>query len=361
MKKIVTFILGLSLCLGFALPKVGNLTMASEKTNATITSSIFPYDKKVDWKSSKTLYLTISNDIKYEGTLNISDEFEILDQCGKKLFFKKARISGVFLNSNNNLSISNNSLEVTFKYDKNKAYIDDPNLNIKKSFYSTNESAFKVSSKEEVFRSPSQCILSQQSNIYQKENWYNLRRTWDYYDNFHIDLICSPNGDIDFNLKSVPNLSSGNSILTNKSFKCTSLDNDITRQEIIEDHVLINSNKKSDKYNYSTRKIQLIYSDKNGKGIANITLESNFRYNKESKESECLSTIHKEKIVYDTDTINVSSRTGNRSRSEGGSYSNIEFEHNSENYKGRNCSCDFNSIIKTVCDYNGNITTEISD
>lgn len=360
MKKITAFILGLSSFLFFTLSNVDNLTMASEKTDGAIVLNVFPYDKKVEWKTSKTLYLTISNDIKYEGTLNVSDEFEIPDLSGKKQFFKKARISGVFLDSKNNSSILNNSLEVTFKYDKNKAYIDNPGLNIKKSFYSTNESAFKLSSKEEIFRSPSQCILSQQSNIYQKENWYNLRKTWDYYDNFHIDLICTPNGDIDFNLKSFPNLSSGNSILTNKSLKCTSLENDITRQEIISDHVL-NNNNGNDKYNYLTRKIQLIYINKEGKGIANITLESNFRYNKESKESECLSTNHKEKTVYETDNINVSSRTGNRTRSEGGSYSNIEFEHIKENSNVCNNSCDFNSFVKTICDHNGNLITEITD
>ena len=350
-RKIAAFILSFSMVCAIAAPSWSTIATTNKSNHSTSSKSS---DQKIDWKNAKTVYLNISSDLKFEGTLSVSDEFESNCSLDKKEFYKKAKLSGMFLNSSKNESILTNALEVTFKYDKEKAYIENPKSDVLKTIYSSNESTWKVSSKEEVFCAPTQCIVSQQSNIYQKTSWYNLKRSWDYYDNFHIDLLCSPSGEIDFNIKSSPHLSNDSFSLTTVSTSHKELGNGIIRQEKIKDY-LYNKNEKNDKYNYVTRKVELVYKNSLGNNIAVVKLESNFRYNKITKESECLSTIHREAVVCEDDCIDVHSRTGNETRSKGGSYTTINLEHliNDD-------ACDFDSIVKTTCDFDGNLVTEMN-
>ena len=350
MKKLITLILSLSMLSVVSVP--GLNTMASKSLNK---SSINHFDDKtINWKESKSVYVNINSDLKYEGTLNISDEYEVNNSSSQKEFYKKAKLSGLFFNSYNNESISTNGLDITFKYDKNKAYIANPEEDIQKKVISSNESSWKVSNKEEIFYTASQCIVSQQSNIYQKESWYNLRKTWDYYDNFHIDILCTPNGDIDLNVKSSPYLANEafNEKIASMNYK--TLENGIIRMETIKDYHY-KKNEDKDKYNYVTRKIELVYKNSAGKNIAIVNLESNFRYNKVTKEAECLSTNHHEAVLNYDDSIEVFSRTGNETRSIGGSYSNINFD-----YVFNDDTSHSEAIIKTNCDFNGNISTDIS-
>lgn len=345
------FILSFSIVCAIAAPSWSTIATTNKSNYSTCIESS---DQKIDWKNAKTVYLNISSDIKFEGTLSTSDEFESTCAQDKKEFYKKAKFSGIFLNSSSNEAILTNGLEITFKYDKEKAYIDNSKSDVLKTIYSSNESKWKISSKEEIFCAPTQCIVSQQSNIYQKTSWYNLKRSWDYYDNFHIDILCSPTGEIDFNIKSSPHLSNDSFSLTNVSTNHKELDNGIIRQEKIKDYVY-NKNETSDKYNYLTRKIELLYKNSLGNNIAVVKLESNFRYNKMTKEAECLSTIHREAVICEDDSIYVHSRTGNETRSKGGSYTTIDLEHLINDDE-----CDFDSIVKTTCDFDGNLVTEIN-
>lgn len=95
-----------------------------------------------------------------------------------------------------NKLLSNENLSVKFHYDNNKAWINN-DKDIEQSLEVFNKK-FLNSGNTEILTTNTQCIVSSLETLYRKKT---AGVHWKYYDNSHIDLICTPKGEIYYNVK----------------------------------------------------------------------------------------------------------------------------------------------------------------
>lgn len=83
-------------------------------------------------------------------------------------------------------------------------------------------------------------------------------------------------------------------------------------------------NVRDNSYKYITMRLDVTYTNKNGKKIATTYLEANFRYNTKYKEAKCLSVAHGEEIIDHSYDVVGFSRTKNSKWSRGAAYGQIK-------------------------------------
>ncbi|MDQ5983810.1 MAG: hypothetical protein RUMPE_00839 [Eubacteriales bacterium SKADARSKE-1] len=306
------------------------------------------------WQDSEIRSIYISEGVSFEGAFNIGQEAKTVLPNGESEYTKKANIKGEFIKNPGNEIILSENLDVTFKYNNVEAWIEDPKVDIVKSNHSVSGPKWKVTSNDEVYVSPGQCIVSEQLALSRKARWFNIRKSWDNVGNFHADVVCSANGEIKFNTESLGRSISGNFILKNVSDEERFLQDVMSRKTSIVDEVCAlnpEDQNDKDKYNYVTRRIEITYLDPMKNHIATALIQVNFRYNTKTKEVECISTSHKEGSVSNKNSIEVYLRTGDKTRNYGGAYGEIKVNYN---------NIDIEEGFTASCNYNGNITNQIT-
>lgn len=313
------------------------------------------------WEDSEIRNIYISDGVSFEGTFNAGKEMKTILPTGETQYTKKANIKGEFRKAPGNEIILGGDLEVTFKYNNVDVWVENPQTDILKNNYEVSGPKWKVTSNEEVYVSPGQCIVSEQTSLYKKAGWFNIRKSWNSVGNFHTDIVCSANGEIKFNSESLGKSANGEFVLKNvfSGEKC--LQDDITRKTNIVDEIcplnqVCQTNSDKDKYNYITRQIESSYFDSANNLIASVIMQVNFRYNTKTKEVECISTSHKENVTSGKNAIDVYLRTGDKTRNHGGAYGKIKVDYNTQGKSG-----DIEESLVVNCDYNGNITINITE
>lgn len=345
----------------FSILLIGSLALSSLSTiNIYADSSIEPNTpiSKEDyclWETLEIRKMKLGKKLNYNVILKTGTPCEVTDSNGNKFYQKKIRVAGLFFKNEDKENVISNEFEVKFSYNGVSAWIDDIDKDIKSNVTSIPHSKFKGSTCEKIFNSDSQCIVSEQINVFKKKS-NSAKKKWKDADNLHIDAVCSPSGEITFNSKDYQKTQS---LVNEVSEKSASLENKVIRK-VVEVDRQINVNKNSDsssddKYNYITRQMKITYTDLSGKIISSAVIEANFRYNPASKEVECLSTSHANVISSQYDKISSFMRTGNRTKNLGGAYGQIEFKHDTGYLKEK-----FKETITITCDSNGSITSEIN-
>lgn len=342
MKKVLSIIL-CSCLVGICMTRV-SYAAVSEKACT---------NQEIVWKDMGNKSVHLSNDIMYDVGFYVSESFKKEENASES--YKKAKLVGKFYSNEKKEINLKNSLEVTFKYDGQNACVEDSDKDIVQSASINTADKLKTTTKNEVYVSPNQCIVSSQTGLYKKRKWYDFRKTWGSLDNFHTDIVCSSDGSIDFNCESLPSMPNQEFEIKNISNTTESIDNKLDRVVNISDKIYTPKTKNKDQYNYKTRRLEILYKDKKGHDLAIVTIEVNFRFNKISHEVECISTSHREVELADDWYVDLFSlRSGDETRNKGGAYGIISLSHE------ETLSYDkYNDYIFVKCDSQGNINDNI--
>lgn len=348
MKKILSIILIFSLAVS-CLPTINIFAQSENEQNNSSSSNIDNL-----WESSEIRKIKLGKKLNYNMMLKIGKQCEVIGSDGSKFYQKNVRIAGLFFKRKDKKSVISNEFEVKFCYNGVSAWVEDINKDIKANAISVPHSKFKVSTCEKVLNSDNQCIVSEQLSVFKKKT-NQTKKKWKDADNLHIDAVCSPNGEIIFNSKDYRKTLS---LVNEVSEKNVSLENKVIRKVIEVDKQTTKSKDRKDStddtYNYITREMRIIYTNLSGKVLSKAIIEANFRYNKVSKEVECLSTSHANVISSKDDNLKSFMRTGNRTKNSGGAYGEIKFTHNTGYLKEN-----FEETIIISCNSDGIITSEI--
>lgn len=269
-----------------------------------------------------------------------------LDSNGKELYRKKVEIKNDFFLTNNDDYISGNLLCFYFIYNDDGVFLENKGV-MKDETYNFNKN-WKTTSSEEIYRAPEQCIVSQRVGIYNRDtSLQNLENT----DEFHIDIICTNDGDISFNIKDVKISLIDSEKVSETTVKTEKLKKGLIREvsERDKEYIKDSESKTNDEYRYITREIYLAYKDDKENLLAELTIQANFRYNIETHEVQCLSTSNEEQ----NGKIDVSMRTGNETRTYGGAYGAIKVK-----YDSGTISKTFEEALIIKCDSRGKIITK---
>ncbi len=310
-------------------------------------------NQEIVWKDVGNKSVHLSNDIMYDVGFYVSEPFKKEENASES--YKKAKLVGKFYSNGKKEINLKNSLEVTFKYDGQNACVENSDKDIVQTASINTSDKLKTTTKNEVYVSPNQCIVSSQTELYKKRKWYDFRKTWGSLDNFHTDIVCSSDGNIDFNCKSLSSMPNQEFEIKNISNTTESIDNKLDRVVNVSDKIYTSKAKNKDQYNYKTRRLDILYKDKKGHDLAIVTIEVNFRYNKISHEVECISTSHREVELADDWYVDLYSlRSGDETRNKGGAYGIIILSHE------ETLSYDkYHDYIFVKCDSQGNINDNI--
>ena len=248
--------------------------------------------------------------------------------------------------TNNDDYISGNLLCFYFVYNNDGVFLEDKGIMQDKT-YNFNKH-WKTTSSEEVYTSPEQCIVSQRVGIYNRDtSLQNLENT----DEFHIDIICTNDGELSFYIKDKKISLNESKKVSETTVKTEKLKKKLVREvsEWDKEYIKDDESKTNDKYRYITREIYLAYKDDEGNLLADSTIQANFRYNIETHEVQCLSTSNEEQ----NGKIDVSMRTGNETRTYGGAYGVIKLKD-----VPSTISKTFEEAIIVKCDSRGKIVTQ---
>ena len=155
--------------------------------------------EEISWASIEKKKLYLGNSIVYLANLKIGKPREVVNENGEKEYHKKVKVEGNYFITGKNEKILSSDLEMDFKYDGKSSSIVDKD--IEREIKSENKK-WKLSSSEEIFKSSSQSIVSEKMLISKKKK-NSVRKKYKEIDNFHIDTVCTANGEINFNLKSL--------------------------------------------------------------------------------------------------------------------------------------------------------------
>ena len=347
MKKVLSLLFSVL----FAICSISIVSFANDNENI---SKIID-GQNINWQTKGEKCVNLSDDIAYKLEYYVSDEISGENINDNNCKYKKVILAGSFYGEDGNKLDLDNCLEVKFKYDGNSATIEDPEKDIIHTPKVNENKRLKVIEKTDIYTSPNQCILSNQTDIYKKRKWYDFRKTWDNLDNFHTDIVCSKNGEVKTNFESLSDMPGQDFYITPISSENGLLKHNVTRQVNISDKIYKQSDDSQDKYEYKTRLIKIEYLNKENKLCLKLEIEANFRFNKATHEVECVSTSHKETDLDDDwEVYSVFLRSGDETKNKGGAYGVIGVENSI------NAICeDYEENISIKCDGNGDITSEM--
>ncbi len=296
------------------------------------------------WEIKDLNKVVLGNEVYNNIDINVSKPHERKNETGRSEYIKKVELKNKFFLSGTKDYISGHIKNIYFKYDNENVGVEDEGIE-SSSVY--NSDLWKTSCSEETYVTPKQCISSQKIYVFKR---VNMQKNWKNSDEFHIDVICSPNGEISFNIKSVEDeynkIKETNAMENNKKIK-----KGIKRYVIESNKEYTNDLKDDtrDKYRYVTKELKVIYKDEYGDYLGDSLIKANFRYNKATNEVQCLSTSHQES----SSRIKVSIRTGNETRTYGGAYGEISLI-----YMSGCTSANYEESVVIKCDSKGNISSQ---
>ena len=311
-------------------------------------------EQNVNWETKGEKRVNLSNGISYDLSFYISEELPNVnnENNGK---YKKVLLAGSFYDEEKNKLNLDNYLEVKFKYDGKSVIIEDPENDIIHLPKVNEVKRLKVVEKTEIYTSPNQCILSNQTDINKKRKWYDFRKTWENLDNFHVDIVCSNNGEVKVNFESLSDMPGQDFDVNNISNRSAALSQNITRVVNVSDKIYKQSNDEKDKYEYKTRTIEIKYMYED-KLCLKLEIEANFRFNRATNEVECISTSHREtELDDDLEVYSVFLRSGDETKNKGGAYCVIELANDADSEID-----DLEENISVKCDNSGEITSEVT-
>lgn len=169
-------------------PSVEGETITSFKNSEVCDNTIVLMEEE---KTINKVY----DDIICETTISLIDNFE--DQNNKGVFIKSVKANEAIVLKKTGEVISNQLLYIRYHYDGSSVWIENMDADVV-SNQSNYDKHFVTTGAIELFESDSQSIVSGTWVIYKK-------RTggihYKYYNNSHIDFVCTPNGEISYNLK----------------------------------------------------------------------------------------------------------------------------------------------------------------
>lgn len=296
------------------------------------------------WEIKDLNKVVLGSEVDNNINISVSKAHARKTEQGKIEYIKKVELKNKFFLSDSKDYISGHIKNIYFKYDNESVEVEDEGIETSSVY---NSDLWKTSCNEEIYTTPKQCISSQKIYVYKRPN---MQKNWKNSDEFHIDIICLPNGEINFNVKSSdedPNKAKAtNTIKNNKEAKkgikrCVIESNKEYTNDLNDDT--------RDKYRYVTKELEVIYMDEYENYLGKSLIKANFRYNKDTNEVQCLSTSHKE----DTSRIKVKMRTGNETRTYGGAYGEINLV-----YMAGCTSADYEESVVIKCDSKGNISSQ---
>jgi len=343
MKKVMSLLFSfLLLICNFSL-----VSFASEDKNIEV--------QNIKWQTKGEKSVNLSDGITYNLKFYISDNLSSNEAGGDNWNYKKVLLAGSFYDEEKNKLNLDNFLEVKFKYNGNSAIIEDPEKDIVHIPKVNETKRLKVVEKTDIYTAPNQCILSNQTDVHKKRKWYDFRKTWDNLDNFHADIVCSNNGEVEIYFESLSDGSMQESCFNLISNESETLKHNITRNIKVGDKIYKQNDNAKDKYEYKTRLIEIDYLNKENKLCLKLEIEANFRFNKATHEVECVSTSHRETDFDDDwEVYSVFLRSGDETKNKGGAYGVIGVE-NSENSTCKS----YEENISIKCDKTGNIINDI--
>lgn len=344
-------VLSLLFALLFAICSLSIVSFASDNEN--ITKLLESHNVK--WQTKGEKCVNLSDGISYNLEYYISDELLDDNISDNNFKYKKVVLAGSFYDEEKNKLNLDNCLEVKFKYDGNMAMIEDPEKDITHTPKVNETKKLKVIEKTDIYVSPNQCILSNQTDVHKKRKWYDFRKTWDNLDNFHTDIVCLNNGEIKINFESLSELPGQDFYINPVSSEIGLLKHNVTRKVNVSDKIYKQNDDSQDKYEYKTRLIEIEYLNKDNKLCLKLEIEANFRFNKATHEVECVSTSHRETDSDDEwEVYSVFLRSGDETKNKGGAYGVIGLENSI------NAICeDYEENISVKCDKNGDITSDV--
>lgn len=310
-------------------------------------NTVFAKELSSCWEIENEKHVVINSGVKCVSDICVSEAVPSgLDSNGKELYRKKVEVKNDFFLTNNDDYISGNLLCFYFIYNKDGVSLEDNGV-MKDETYNFDKN-WKTTSSEEIYKALGQCIVSQRVGIYNRDmSLKNLENTAE----FHMDIICTSDGDVSFNIKDKRISLNDSEKVSETIVKTEKLKKRLIREvsERDKEYIKDSESKVNDKYRYITREIYLVYKDNEGKLLADSTIQANFRYNIETREVQCLSTSSEEQ----NGKIDVSMRTGNETRTYGGAYGAIKIK-----YPSSTISKTFGEALIIKCDSNGKVLTQ---
>ncbi len=162
-----------------------------------------------------------------------------------------------------------------------------------------------------------------------------------------LTVLCCSFGSVfalEFN-----NSSMGSASLITETIKSYELSDGLNKKEVISTICYSYlEDLASSSYKYTTVRIDLTYfSEIDKKVLAVATIESNFRCNSVTKQSECLSTSRGNVLNDPGCVLNIFLRRANCNTEVGGSVAEVKFKNKGKTYE--------KNVYRISCDYMGNI------
>ncbi|CDB24450.1 unknown [Clostridium sp. CAG:557] len=308
---------------------------------------VFAKDSNSGWEIKHKKYVVTNSGVDCVSDICVSEAVPNgVDSNGNELYRKKVEVKNDFFLTDNDDYISGNLLCFYFIYNNDEVFLEDRGV-MKDKTYNFNKH-WKTTSSEEIYTAPEQCIVSQRVGIYNRDtSLQNLENT----DEFHIDVICTSDGEVYFNIKDTKISLDDREKVSEATVRTEKLKKKLIREisERDKEYIKDIEGKNNDKYRYITREIYLAYKDDEGNLLADSNIQANFRYNVETHEVQCLSTSNEEQ----NGKIDVSMRTGNETRTYGGAYGVIKLKD-----VPSTISKTFEEAIIVKCDSRGKIVTQ---
>ena len=279
---------------------------------------------------------------------------EVVDIGSEKI--KKIETKGEFFDKTTNKTLMVNKLSVIFTFNGEKAYIKNQDTDIVKSEKGIAK-GWNILGNNQFFASDDQCVVSGTWGIFNRSGL--IKKSWNHNDNFHIDLICYRDGEVEYNIKAMHDINGKICLKKNVSDKTTTLSDKLKRHEVVTDYMYIYNEGDSsikDVYKYVTRQIEISYIDEEENVISSTVVGGNFRYNLAKEEAVCLSTYD----GGDSETVKGSAilfmRTGNEVKGKGGAYGEIKLKHDLGAF-----SDNYTETIIIKCNKMGKLSNKIID
>lgn len=330
MKKMLSGLLTISMLFfsGFCCPRT---TLASAVTASSATET---FRKQI----------MTSSGVNCVSDIMVSEPVFDSVKNGQEEYRKKVEIKNDFFVKGGKKCISTNFLGFYFSYNGKDVSVDENRLMVTQDDDLTMR--WKTSSSEEVYNAPGQSVVSQRIGIYNRDTFIT---DFEHTDAFHVDVVCSADGEVTYNIKSLDSTPNDTLQISDLAVNSETLKKKLTRtvSEKMIKHVRDIQIDEDDKYRYIVKELDISYTGKDNKLIGETTIQAYFRYNKNTREVQCLSTSHAES----SGKVDVYMRSGNETRTYGGAYGEIKVKYPSHGFEKT-----YREFVVMKCDSNGNVT-----
>lgn len=322
--------------------------LIADKLEENKQSEVSKQTAKNGWEVIHQKNFLTEDGIKCVCETNISEPISNgFNKDGREVFRRKVEARTDFYFEETGEHLCGLFLAFYFVYDGENAWVEDNNLMKEKAHVYNDD--WKISANEGIYAAPGQCIVTLFSHL-------NDKRIKARTDEFHADIICLKTGEIVFrNVTRGPKeeLNRDGLKFTDLGLRTEQVRHNLVRevQETNIEQIRDLENDATDLYRYVRRYLDIVYKDNDGNIVAYVIMHATFRYNIETHEVKCLGTHN----MVPQGEADVSSRTGNETRIDGGAYGKIILNYLTS--KGREKTFEDKIVVK--CDYKGSIVSAL--